>query len=392
MLRVWNEDRCLQLDSIHVYLLWIKRFRDYCIRCGFDEQAELTLAGTRRFIAWYARRRHLGTSHFKSARSALHALSHVYQVMGHTQPVWQRQADSKSPTSRLLREYADHLTRHRGNPKVTVDKRLAQIERLLAHLRRHRKTWRTMSLHDIDEFLVEFSHRNARSTTADIAGGVRSFARFLLATQRIPFDLAESVISPVQPRYAHPPKALPWKDVQRLLKAVDLSSAQGLRDYALLLMMSTYGLGAGEVIGLKLQDIDWNAGTFNVVRAKTGVAYTLPLLSSVAKALAQYLQHGRPKHAQTRHVFVQMRMPFNALGSASPIRHILRKHAAVAGLDAPYLGSHVLRYSNATRQMDLGIRPQVLSDLLGHRDPESISAYVRIATESLREVSLPVPT
>ena len=41
---------------------------------------------------------------------------------------------------------------------------------------------------------------------------------------------------------------------------------------------------------------------------------------------------------------------------------------------------------------NLGIRPQVLSDLLGHRDPESISAYVRIATETLRDVSLPVPT
>ena len=58
----------------------------------------------------------------------------------------------------------------------------------------------------------------------------------------------------------------------------------------------------------------------------------------------------------------------------------------------PYLGSHVLRQSNAARQLDLGTRPRVLSDLLGHRDPESISAYVRIASESLRDVSLPVPT
>ena len=51
-----------------------------------------------------------------------------------------------------------------------------------------------------------------------------------------------------------------------------------------------------------------------------------------------------------------------------------------------------LRFSNAARQIDLGIRPRVLSDLLGHRDSESISAYVRIATETLRDISLPVPT
>jgi integrase/recombinase XerD len=52
----------------------------------------------------------------------------------------------------------------------------------------------------------------------------------------------------------------------------------------------------------------------------------------------------------------------------------------------------VLRFSNAARQVDLGIHPRVLSDLLGHRDSESISAYVRIATETLRDISLPVPT
>ncbi|UUZ65458.1 tyrosine-type recombinase/integrase [Polaromonas sp. P1-6] len=231
-----------------------------------------------------------------------------------------------------------------------------------------------------------------RSTTASIASSVRSFARFLLATGRISRNLAESVISPVQPKYERPPRALPWEDVQRLLRAVDRSSARGLRDHALLLMMSTYGFGAGEVIRLQLQDIDWNGGTLKVVRSKTGVTFTLPLLPAVAKVLARYLRHGRPLHTPTRHLFVRMRMPFSPLSASSAVHHILIKHARAAGIDAPYLGSHVLRHSNAARQLDVGTRPRVLSDLLGHRDAESVSAYVRIATESLREVSLPVPT
>jgi integrase len=158
-----------------------------------------------------------------------------------------------------------------------------------------------------------------------------------------------------------------------------------------LLLMSTYGLGAGEIICLQLQDIDWSAGTLKAVRPKTGVAFTLPLLPAVARALARYLRDGRPPRTPTRHLFIRMKMPFGPLSGSSAVRHILIKHAKVAGLDAPYLGSHVLRYSNAARQLDVGTRPQVLSDLLGHRDPESISAYVRIATQSLRDVSLPVP-
>lgn len=392
MLRVWRADRCVQHSSASVYLLWIKRFRAYCCAYKLDEPAELTLVGTRCFITWYAQDRHLEASYLSGARAALYALSRVYQAMGLALPVWQISVCSKPPASNLLGAYAKHLTQHHGKPEVTVHKRLVQIERLLKHLAHQGKTWRSMSLHDIDEFLVNFSHHYARSTTAYIAGGIRSFVRFLFATGRISFDFAESVISPTQPKLARPPRALPWEDVQRLLRAVDQSSARGLRDYALLLMMSTYGLGAGEVIGLQLQDIDWAGGTFKVVRPKTGVAFTLPLLPPVAKVLARYLSHGRPPHTQTRHLFVRMKMPFSALSASSAVRHILIKHARVAGIDAPYLGSHVLRHSNAARQIDLGTSPRLLSDLLGHRDPESISAYVRIATESLREVSLPVPT
>ena len=202
---------------------------------------------------------------------------------------------------------------------------------------------------------------------------------------------ADAVISPVQPRFERPRRALPWEDVQRLLRAVDTSTACGLRDHALLLMMSAYGLGAGEVIGLQLQDIDCNAGTLQMSRPKTGVNVVLPLLPPVAKVLARYLCHGRPPHMPTRHVFVQMKVPFGALTASSAVRHVLIKHAKVAGIQAPYLGSHVLRHSNAARQLDVGTKARVLSGLLGHRDSESVSAYVRIATQSLREVSLPVP-
>lgn len=392
MLRIWRADRCVQDSSTVPYLQWIKRFRAYCARYGLDERAELTLSGAQRFIASYARLRGLDVRRLGGARTALYALSRVYQVMALDPPTWQLPRPVPAPATPLLREYADHLGRHRGNPERTVRHRLAHVEKLTAHLAGIGKTWETMALTDIDAFLIECAGRYARSTVADLAGSARSFARFLLATGRISADLAASIVSPLQPKFERPRRALPWEDVQRLLRAVDTSSPRGLRDYSLLLLMSTYGFGAGEVIRLQLQDIDWNAATLKVVRPKTGVAFTLPLLPSVAKALAFYLRDGRPPTISHRYVFVCMKMPFSRLAASSAVRHILVKHAKKAGVNAPYLGSHVLRHSNAARQVDLGIRPRVLSDLLGHRDPESISAYVRIATETLREVSLPVPT
>jgi integrase len=269
---------------------------------------------------------------------------------------------------------------------------LDHVSRLLEHLAGQGKTWRTMALTDIDNYLIGCAQRYARPTVAGIAGSIRWFTRFLLATGRISIDLAEAVVAPVQPKFEHPRPALPWEDVQRLLHSVDITTARGLRDHALLLMMSVYGFGAGEVIRIQLEDIDWNAATLKVVRPKTGVGFTLPLLPSVAKAVAFYLRDSRPPDIPTRHLFVCMKVPFTPLSASAAVRHILVKHAKKAGLDAPYLGSHVLRHSNAARHVDLGIRPRVLSDLLGHRDPESVSAYVRIATATLRDVSLPVPT
>lgn len=389
--RVWRGDRCINANTAIPYLQWINRFRCYCSELGLEEANELTRDGAVRFQTWYARTRDLEIGNLGLAISSMRSLRRVYQVMGRSVPAWRTPKEPLAPVDPLLRDYADHLRCQRGNPQITVLKKIDHASKLLDELRHCGKTWRRLSLPDIDAFLISCSRRYARATTADIASSVRSFARFLLASGRIQVDLADAVISPVQPRFAQPRRAWPWEDVQRLLRAVDTTSALGLRDHALLLMMATYGLGAGEVIRLQLQDIDWNAGTLQVVRPKTGVHFILPLLPPIAKALARYLRRGRPSQTPTRHLFVQLRVPFEGLTSSAAVRYILGKHAKVAGIQGQYMGSHVLRHSNAARQLDVGTKARVLSDLLGHRDSESVSAYLRIATQSLREVSLPVP-
>lgn len=391
ILRVWRADRSISDIVAQLYLQWIARFRSYCEELGLVEANELTYDGAKRFHAWYAGSDKANAIPFGPASSSMHALRRVHEVMGTPMPPWRTPASHRLPTSAVLRDYAVHLAQHRGSPDATVHKKLDHVGKLFDHLAASGKSWRQMRLPDIDEFLIQCAYGYSRATTADIASTVRSFCRFLLASGRLRFDLAVAVISPVQPKFERPLRAWPWEDVQRLLRAVDTGTAAGLRDHALLLMMSTYGLGAGEVIRLQLQDIDWTAGTIQMVRPKTGVNYVLPLLPAVGKVLAGYLQHGRPLHTPTRHVFVQTKVPFGALTTSSAVRHVLVKQAKAAGIKAAYLGSHVLRHSNAARQVDVGTQARTLSELLGHRDSQSLSAYVRIATQTLREVSLPVP-
>jgi integrase len=226
MRRVWRGDRCVQDSSAATYLNWIRRFRAYCQLHELDERSELTLEGARYFIAWYARRRHLDPRCLNGARTAVYALSRVYAVMGQEPPTWHARRRARPPATMLLQAFADHLLRLRGNPEVTVRKQLDHAGKLLEHLAQHGKTWETMTLSDLDAFLIECAGRYARATTAGIACSVRTFARFLLATGRVAVDLADAVISPVQPKFERPRRALPWSDVQRLLRAVDTSSGR----------------------------------------------------------------------------------------------------------------------------------------------------------------------
>lgn len=278
ILRVWRGDRCVSASSAQQYLQWISRFRRYCHALGLNEVSELTRDGVKRFQAWYAHLRGITTAHLGLASSSMRALRRVYEVAGTPVPPWGSIEHRPPPATMVLRDYAAHLGQHRGNPEVTIHKKLDHVGKLLEHLSHSGTSWRRLNLPDIDTFLIQCARRYARSTTADIASTVRSFARFLLVSGRIRADLADAVIAPVQPRFERHRRALPWEDVQRLLRAVDTSTARGLRDHALLLMMSTYGLGAGEVIGLQLQDIDWNARTLQMSRPKTGVHFLLPLL------------------------------------------------------------------------------------------------------------------
>jgi hypothetical protein len=159
-LRVWRADRCVQSNSAGLYLQWIRRFRAYCAHRKLDERAELTLAGAGRFVTWYARHRHLNPRRLGSARTALYALTRVYQVMGLSLPAWRAPRHARPPATALLRAYADHLVRRRGNPEKTANKRLDHIARFLEYLAGHGKTWRAATLIDIDQFALDRSrHR-----------------------------------------------------------------------------------------------------------------------------------------------------------------------------------------------------------------------------------------
>jgi integrase/recombinase XerD len=389
--RVWRESHRAE-STIGAYLQWVRRFRADCRARGLPELSQLTQAGVDAFALRYRgpRLRRAVPGRVRGpARHALRAWAYVQGRLGRVVPPWEP-VPEPTPESPLIAEYVEFRIRHRGVAIGTLVRDRATAKQFLAALRSRNRAVGRARIRDLDRFVTGLAGRLSSRTAADTCSSLRAFLRFLQVTGRMKRDLAALVMAPRVRRVDRPPRALPWTDVRRLLRAADQETPAARRDYALLLLMATYGLGAAEVLALQLEDFDWAGGVVRVRRPKTGVSITLPLLPGVARAVATYLRSGRPPQLDTRALFVTARIPHQPL-SGSAIRHLVREHARAAGISAPRLGGHLLRHSHATRQIDSGAHPKIVGDILGHLRPASTSIYIRVALQRLRGVGLPVP-
>jgi integrase len=171
-----------------------------------------------------------------------------------------------------------------------------------------------------------------------------------------------------------------------MLETVERRSPVGKRDYAVLLLLVTYGLRAREVAALTLDDIDWHRERLRIPERKAGHSTAFPLSTVVGDALVDYLRHGRPQ-TQDRRVFFRVVAPpvpltFSAIsGRAS---HYLRR----AGIDVRRAGSHTLRHTCVQRLVDADFSLKTIGDYIGHRSPSSTEIYSKVALEKLRQVAL----
>jgi site-specific recombinase XerD len=287
-------------------------------------------------------------------------------------------------------EYCWHRRSDCGVAAATLKRDIKTANAFMSLLQSQGKNAAKARADDVDTFIFELSQRISKRTVADTCSSLRAFLRFLRLTGRLHHDLDACVMAPKVRLAERPPRILPWSHVRRILMSIPRSQSPGKRDFAMLLLMATYGLGAAEVLQLRLEDVDWKAEVLRVRRPKTGILINLPLLPPVARALSAYLYNERPGHAAARRIFLNMHMPHDPLTSGG-IRHRIRFYARCAGVTADVIGAHAFRHSHASKQIDAGVNPKIVGDILGHRNPTSTSVYVRVALRRLRMVALPVP-
>jgi site-specific recombinase XerD len=391
VISVWRKSG-LTDGSITQYLQWVRRYRDYCKRVGRDEIQYCTLKNALAFgVSCRAKHRRgfIGVDSRELIQSALRAWRCALQSLGYPTPDW-KSVPPKNRQPSLIVEYSKYRVLHRGVAPATLARDVQIVSEFIDLLQSRNKSIRSAQISDLDAFVERMSKRHTPRIVATDCSTLRCFLRFLQTTGRLRRDLAGALLSPRIGVQTTPPRALPWEDVRRIINAIPRGTRVGRRDYAMLLMMATYGMGAAEVITMHLEDISWEKQLFKILRPKTGNLIELPLLPAVAKAIANYLNNGRPNHSLAREVFLTKGMPHKKI-SSSVLRHQIRHYASIAGLNYEILGSHLFRHSHATRQINQSVSQKIVSDILGHRRPSSTSVYIRVALHRLRLVSLPVP-
>lgn len=296
-----------------------------------------------------------------------------------------------SPRDAHVMAFMIHLEEVRGFVPSTIRRQGQIAAEFLTWLRFAEAPDRlsTLTTGDMEGFIRHLSKRMGRVGLQKPIAIMRNFLRFLAADGTVPVGLDDMIERPRVYRHEQLPRSLPWSTVQAFLDSINRDSAAGKRDYAIFLLMTTYGMRACDIVSLSLDDIDWRAGRVCIRQSKTGNPLELPLTDDAGSAIHDYLSKV-PRYGAHRQVFLRLKAPGGILKSTAVIE-AFQAWSGRSGLKIPFKGVHCIRHSYALHLLRQGVPLKTIGDVLGHRSPESTAVYLRLDTEDLRTVALPVP-
>ena len=224
---------------------------------------------------------------------------------------------------------------------------------------------------------------------ASVLVALRSFFRFLYEKQLLLTDYTSALIVRAATRRTVI-RGFSADEMSRVLSVVDRSTAQGRRDYAILMLGMHTGLRGIDVLNMTHESIDWERDTLRIVQSKTKKALELHLEPIVGNAIVDYLLNGRPAK-ESRHIFLGVKAPFDKLRGVGSINNFLYRYmdkAKVSRLPGERRGFHSFRRSLATDLLEAGIDPATISNILGQANPNSVRSYLSLNQIQLKDCAL----
>jgi integrase/recombinase XerD len=293
------------------------------------------------------------------------------------------------PAPSLMGEFYRSLATERGLQASTIEGYQHFVGQFLCHLGSDgsAKELSRLTVQDIDGFIVAAGRTYSRRSMGHVCTAVRGLLRHLYRVGVMERDLSAVVIHPWFYALERLPCALPWETMRRVLDAIDRTTATGRRDLAILMLLVTYGVRPGEVVKLRLEDVDWRHDVIRFRRSKSGRPLSFPLTRNVGEAIVAYLRHGRPP-TDAPEIFIRTRAPLLAFHRGSAVSGLVRQYLARAGIESRHTGAYVIRHSLAVHLLRKQHPLKTITDVLGHRDPHVAFQYTKLDVDDLRDVAI----
>jgi site-specific recombinase XerD len=290
------------------------------------------------------------------------------------------------PYAALLDDFVQWMRQERGLSPSTLDSRRRNVGTFLEWLYERRRRVSDLDLRELDGYLQHVHGKgHSRMTIRAYVNAVRAFVRHGERRGWCSRGLADQLHGPRIYREHGLPLGPSWDEVSRLIEGATSDDPVDVRDRAILLLFAVYGLRAGEVAGLRIEDVDWDHDRLTVRRSKQGRGQVYPLAPIVGQAIARYLQRARPR-SRFRELFLKLRAPVGPMTSRT-LYPLVAHRMERAGIQAPHRGPHVLRHACAGHLLARGLSLKEIGDHLGHRRPDSTRIYAKVDLQGLREVA-----
>jgi len=287
----------------------------------------------------------------------------------------------------ISEQFADWMVRHRGVAPSTMARYQRMLQPFLGTLGEDPGRYTVAA---IRTYVIEQLGDVGRGETRSAVTAIRAFLRFLVAEGRVHSGIQHCVPTVPQWRLSSLPRYLEVPDIERVVKSCDLTTGHGLRDHAILLLLSRLGLRAGDIVRMTVADIDWRGGSLRV-HGKGRREVRLPLPQDVGDAVLAYLKRGRPRSSIER-LFLTVYAPTRPFASSATVSDIVRVALKRAGIqNPPSRGAHLLRHSAATAMLRAGGSLDTIATVLRHRSPDTTAYYAKVDVAMLQQVAQPWP-
>lgn len=292
------------------------------------------------------------------------------------------------PFEEYLNLYIVYMRQEQGLSENTIKLRFAQLQDFLINIQEHMNIFTEITPLMVDKVLAKKHNIDgySRRSIQSYASVIRSFLRYSENKGWCYNDLADSIKAPRVYRDESLPYSPSWDDVKKLLASSKSDHLTDIRDYAILMLLSVYGMRCSEVINLQLEDLDWENEQLYLRRAKRSKPQIFPLSKTVGDAILRYLQEVRPNNCSLRTIFLCMRSPYRPLKSAAVYR-IVSSRLRPLDLKIKHHGPHALRHACATHLINVGVSLKEISDHLGHQGLDTTRIYTKVDLTNLRKVA-----